>query len=371
MAQAILQQMPVPHPPSTTARLESPVTALAHPGVTASSIMKTMGLCSMYIAVSAGLIHLNKHLMHKDRFPFAIALSTGHMFMTCLCCNILYFVKPSFFPSMAKTEGQRLQMLRWFLPLGCLFAIGMSCSNKAYLYCTVPFLQFMKESNVAVVFALACLAGLQQCTRSRIFVIAWIMLGAGMAIHGEVHFVLVGFGLQALSQLGECGKTVLGEWIMTDGFKLDPLTYTMFMSPICFCILFAFTVLTWDHEIAVQFASWWPVLLPNAFVAFTLNVICAFVIKECSAITFMLTGLVKDMVIVLGCMVWFGDIVVRQQFMGFGICLGGIAFWSLMRSDPDCKPVKNLRISLGEPTKQDMNECSHLLARKSGTTAGP
>lgn len=341
---------------------EMPIAAPA--GVTAAKIVRTLSLCSLYIAVSAALIQLNKHLMHKDRFPFAMALSTGHMFMTCFCSNVLYQIKPSLFPAMAKTEGQRLKMLRWFLPLGLLFAIGLSCSNRAYLYCTVPFLQFMKESNVAVVFALAVCAGLQKCTRTRIFVLLWIMLGAGMAIHGEVHFVFIGFSIQALSQLGECGKTVLGEWIMTDGFKLDPLTYTMFMSPICSCILLVFTAFTWDHEILVQFTKWWPVLLPNALVAFALNVICATVIKECSGITFMLTGLVKDMVIVLGCMVMFGDVVVRQQFIGFAVCLGGIGFWSLMRSDPDSPLVKHLQVALGEEKQLGKGETAQLLMKK-------
>lgn len=340
------------------------VVALPNPGFSASKMIKTLSLCSLYIAVSATLIQLNKHLMHKDRFPFAMALSTGHMFMTFFCSNVLYQFKPSLFPAMEKTEGQRLKMLRWFVPLGCLFAIGLSCSNRAYLYCTVPFLQFMKESNVAVVFVLAVFAGLQQCTRSRIFVLAWIMIGAAMAVHGEVHFVFVGFSIQALSQLGECGKTVLGEWIMTDGFKLDPLTYTMFMSPICSCILLLFTCLTWEHEIAVQFSVWWPVLLPNALVAFALNVICATVIKECSGITFMLTGLVKDMVIVIGCMLMFGDVVVRQQFLGFAVCLGGIGFWSLIRSQPDSPLVKNLQVALGEVPPGDKGEKLQLLARK-------
>merc|ERR1719313_725465 len=137
---------------------------------------------------------------------------------------------------MSKTEGRRVQLLRSFVPLGGLFALGLACSNKAYLYCNVAFLQFMKEANVALVFPLGSIVGLQQCTRSRLFVLGWSLVGACMAVHGEVHFVVVGFVVQVFSQLGECGKTVLGEWIM-QGKKLDPLTYTMFMSPICLSIM--------------------------------------------------------------------------------------------------------------------------------------
>lgn len=354
-------------PPAPLERAVEAVDALPDTGAPVSSyaIFKCLGLCTLYISVSAGLIEFNKHLMHKDRFPFALALTTFHMSMTFFFCNVLYWVRPSLYPAMAKTEGHRLRLLRWFVPLGCLFAIGLVCSNKAYLYCNVAFLQFMKESNVALVFGLGSLLGLQQCTRTRLFVIAWILFGAGYAVHGEVNFLWIGFVIQLLSQFGECGKAVLGEWIMSgSSLKLDPLTYTMFMSPICLSVLLVGTVLTWQHEILVQFQEWWPVLIPNACLAFTLNIVVAVLIKECSAITFILSGLVKDMFIVLASTFFFGELVVRQQMVGFALCLGGIFFWSLMRIDPNSPLVTSLQKILGETTQAEKGELEKLLARK-------
>jgi len=345
---------------------------LPGPGpASSSSVVKCIGVVTLYIFVSASLINFNKYLMHKDRFPFALALTTFHMITTSVLCSILYCIKPSLYPTMAKTEGKRLTLLRWFIPLGLLISIGLSCSNKAYSFCTVAFLQMMKESNVAVVFGLAALAGLQQCTRSKLFVLAWILLGAFLAVRGEVHFVWIGFLIQIASQFGECGKTVLAEWIMNDGCKLDPLTFTMFQAPICLSILLVMTGLTWDHQVATQLKVWWPVLLPNACLAFSLNVMAAVVIKEYSAVTFMLIGLLKDMIIVCGCAVFLGELVVWQQFMGFAICLGGVAFWSLMRIDPSSSHVKNLQDALGEPAHAEKSELKQLLAKMRPAAAGP
>jgi len=345
-------------------QLERAADLLDSPGLTAASIFKCLGLCSLYIAFSACLIQYNKYLMHKDRFPYAMALTTCHMTTTLICCNLLYWVKPSLYPAMKTTEGQRIRLLRWFVPLGFLFALGLACSNKAYQFCDVSFLQFMKEANIAIVFGLGSILGLQECTRSRLFVLAWILLGASMAVRGEVHFVWLGFLVQACSQVGECGKTVLGEWMMRGTLKLDPLTYTMFMAPICLSILIVMTGLTWEHEIATRFQEWWHVLLPNACLAFCLNVIVAVVIKECSAITFILTGLVKDILIVLGSVFFLGEVVVRQQLLGFAFCLGGIAFWSHMRIDPDSSLVKGLQVKLGELGQGEKGEMKQLLARK-------
>lgn len=333
-------------------------------GVPSSYIFKCIGLCSLYILISAILIEYNKYLMHKDRFPFAMALTTCHMSMTLFWSYLLYWIAPSLYSAMPRTEGRRPELLRWFVPLGCLFALGLACSNKAYLYCNVAFLQFMKEANVALVFGLGVFVGIQECSRSKLFILAWILLGAFMAVHGQVEFVWVGFLVQALSQLGECGKTVLGEKIM-QGLKLDPMTYTMFMSPICLSILIVMTGATWEHEVFARLKVWWPVLLPNACLAFLLNVTVAVIIKECSAITFILSGLVKDMVIVLASVYLFNETVVRQQLMGFAICLAGIVLWSHMRVHPHSALVRSVQIGLGEIRQSEKAELSQLLEKKS------
>merc|ERR1719197_2362357 len=105
-----------------------------------------------------------------------------------------------------------------------------------------------------------------------------------MAVQGEVRFVLVGFLFQAISQLAECSKNVMGEWLLNGSdVKLDPLTYTMFMAPVCFAVLLIGNIFAWDPEIIPRMIEWWPYLLPNAALAFCLNVSVALLIKECSA----------------------------------------------------------------------------------------
>merc|ERR1719454_1832481 len=101
---------------------------------------------------------------------------------------------------MEKTAGQRLQLLKYFIPLGAFFAIGLFASNQAYLYCSVAFLQFMKEANVVLVFTLSCFVGMQMATRSKVAVLLWILLGSTLAVQGEMKFVLIGFVIQAISQ---------------------------------------------------------------------------------------------------------------------------------------------------------------------------
>ena len=104
-------------------------------------------------------------------------------------------------------------------------------------YCSVAVLQVMKEANVAIVFCFSCLVGLQVMNHQRLF-IAWVLFGSSMCVVGDVHFVLVDFLLQAMSQRAECTRAVMAEWVLNgNDMKPDPVTYTLFVAPVGLSLL--------------------------------------------------------------------------------------------------------------------------------------
>jgi hypothetical protein len=313
-------------------------------------------LCALYIAISAVLINFNKYMMHKDRFPFAMMLTTCHMTISWLSGLLVYSMVPSLFPSMSLAKENKLTILKFFCPLALLFAIGVVLSNQAYLYCSVAFLQFMKQTNVAMMFALSCFVGSQVCDRMKVFIIMWIMAGAALAVEGEVKFVLLGFLIQGVSQLGECSKNILQEYILSGSeIKLDPLTYQIFMCPVCLVVLFIGNLATWDNAIIERAAIWWPYLIPNALCAFALNVTIAVLIKQTSAMAFILSGVVKDMVIVCASTFMFGDVLARQQIVGFSVATTGIFVWSYCKVQPNAPLVVSFAQALGMDVKEDQS----------------
>mmetsp|Transcript_52095 Transcript_52095/g.138837 ORF Transcript_52095/g.138837 Transcript_52095/m.138837 type:complete len:331 (-) Transcript_52095:83-1075(-) len=302
-------------------------------------VVRVLGLCAGYILLSGGLIEFNKFLMSAERFPHAMALTCLHMLTTSILCNMFYWLRPDLYPTMQATEGKRLQVFRWFVPLGLFFAVGLFFSNEAYVYSSPAFLQFMKEGNIVLVFLLSCVLGLQVATRARVVNIVWILGGSLMAVSGQIDFAITGFTYQLISQLGECSKNVMGDWMMKSHLKLDALTYTMFLSPMCLVVLLIGAALTWEAEILTDFAAQWMYLIPNGCLAFTMNVAVSMLIKECSALAFVLAGLVKDAVIVVLGALYMGEIVVEQQYVGFVVCLTGVFFWSYCRVDPHAPAV--------------------------------
>uniref|UniRef100_A0A7S1M3W4 Sugar phosphate transporter domain-containing protein n=1 Tax=Alexandrium catenella TaxID=2925 RepID=A0A7S1M3W4_ALECA len=326
--------------------------------------LKKLLLCAVYVSVSTLLIRFNKLMMQEGRFPFAMALSAIHMFVSSALCGLLYLAAPHMFPAMEATKGQRCDLMKMFVPIGLFFAVMLVGSNQAYAYCSVALLQFMKEANVMIVFLISCAVGLQSMTRTRVALILWVIVGAAVSVSGDLRFSLLGVAFQAVSQLAECARMVLGEFVLS-GRKLDPLTYTSFVAPLCFVVLLAANLCKWDHRIVPAFLGCWPLLLLNALVAFVLNVLVAAVIKEVSAVGFVLTGLTKDCVIVVLSWLMFSEPITLTQWSAFAMTLGGVGLWSLLRVSPHSPPVQLLERALCvPPAKAEPTEESALVAAK-------
>jgi len=343
------------------------MSAATRDGSARSGVFVAVVLCIMYILCSASLIHFNKFVL--QRFPYPWELTALHMTTSWLFSMVLYAIAPSMFPGMVTVRDRKLEVLRLFVPLGVCFAIALYASNKAYLYSSVAFLQFMKEANVILVFLFCCFAGLQTVDRVKAFIVMWVLIGASTCVHGEVRFSLLGFVVQATSQLFECTKNVLAEYIMSGtGLKLDQFTYTLFMAPCALSILVLGVAATWEHEVIGSAYANMYYLIPNALCAFCLNLIIASVLKHCSAMGFILAGMVKDIVIVVVSSHIFGDIVSYQQYCGFVITLTGCIAWSAVKMYPHGFVTRSLYkicgLPIDEVNAERLSEQSPILTGK-------
>eukprot|EP00930_Biecheleria_cincta_P013273 TRINITY_DN11919_c0_g5_i1.p1 TRINITY_DN11919_c0_g5~~TRINITY_DN11919_c0_g5_i1.p1 ORF type:complete len:329 (+),score=55.46 TRINITY_DN11919_c0_g5_i1:66-1052(+) len=285
-----------------------------------------------YIAASASLITFNKYLMHADRFPFAKALTATHMLVTFSMSLILYTVAPSLYPTMGKAKANWQTLIKYLIPLGSLFALSLYCSNRAYLYSSVAFLQFCKEGNVALVFAMSCAVGLQAFSWKKVAILAVVVSGCSLCAHGELNFVMIGFLLQITSQVAESTKNIIGEVVMSGSdLKLDVLTFVFFQAPCSAVPLVIACAVSWEPNILPAFQAHWPIILLNALNAFALNLVIATSLKRLSAVAFVIIGIVKDSVIVATSSFVFGDHISTAQLVGFSVTVVGIALWGNLK----------------------------------------
>eukprot|EP00928_Gymnodinium_smaydae_P066368 TRINITY_DN49389_c0_g1_i1.p1 TRINITY_DN49389_c0_g1~~TRINITY_DN49389_c0_g1_i1.p1 ORF type:complete len:449 (-),score=55.87 TRINITY_DN49389_c0_g1_i1:162-1439(-) len=303
-------------------------------GAQTGPMLGSLALCAWYIFISSGLIAFNKYLMNVDRFPYAIALTAIHMSMTSFLSLAFFLVAPSWYPAAQLALGEkRSYVLKSLVPISLLFSASLYMSNEGYHYCNIAFLQFIKEGNLAVVYVMSCLVGLQQFDMSKVSVIMWIFCGCTCCVRGEMHFVFYGLVLQVASLLCECSKNIIAELVLRGkGLNLDPLTFTLFQAPLTLIPLGIALALMQPAGLRAAFLANWHLLLPNSMIAFVLNITLAVIIKRLSVIAFVLAGITKDICIVTASALIFGDKVTELQVIGFLMCLSGVFYWSWLKS---------------------------------------
>lgn len=319
-----------------------------------TTVFESMLLGGLYIVLSAGLITFNKSLLAKDRFPHALHLTAIHMMVTTLFSCILYACAPQLYPTMQNALENKGKVLKYIAPLGLMFSIALFCSNQAYQYSSVAFLQFCKEGNVALVFFLSCLIGLQTFSWEKVGVLSVVVMGCSLCAHGEIHFVMWGLALQLTSQVAESSKNLTAELVMSGaGMKLDVLTFVSWQAPCSLIpLLFAISMSSSNMTVLTDLGLYWPHVLGNASLAFLLNVAIAMTLKRLSTLAFVIIGIVKDIVIVAASAAVFHDPISNMQVGGFAVTICGIAMWGHLKMREAAKAAENKEKDPLMPKKQ-------------------
>jgi len=274
--------------------------------------------------------------MAPGMFPHPTALTAFHMASTGSMLLGLYAWDPTFFPMMKKAGAQFQVALFYVLPSGLFFAMAMYFSNKALEYNSIAFVQFCKEGNVAVVFLLSCVAGLQAITWQKLLAVSVILTGCFLCTWGELEFSEIGFAFQMVAQFSDSSKNIVMEMLLgSTGLKLDVLTYLAFQAPCSLVWLLAWLKVQWTPAIIPAFTAHWHLLFANALVAFLVNFTAAIAIKKLSAMGFVFVGVAKDLVIFFASSAVFQSPISSQQLLAFPVIVLGLCIWAWVRSQEE------------------------------------
>jgi hypothetical protein len=287
--------------------------------------------------------------MHPGRFPHAVPLTAFHMVVSFVLSGLGYACFGKYaYPGMDIVKRNPGDFMRKLLPLSILFAVSICCSNQAYIYCSVPFLQMCKEMNVVMIYIAGLVLSVEKYSGQTLAILFLVMGGCWLSIHGEMNPSGVGFAIQLISQTSEVVKIIIQQMIM-QGMRVDPLTMVMTMSPLCLCTLSFGLYFLWEpgtledaHHMAFHICL-------NGLNAFALNVAVALVIRNARGVSFVLAGVIKDVLIVAFAAIFTGALVTRLQVAGFTIAVMGVAAHSLVRSHQDFVDYVLARLSLTKP----------------------
>lgn len=281
------------------------------------------------------MIVFNKAVLSSMNFPFPMFLTTWHMFLATVITQIMSRTT-TMLPSVQEKKVDLDIIKTKILPISMFFALSLVLSNKAYIYLSVSYIQMLKAFTPVAVLSFSFLAGLEQPSFVELYVVSLICIGVAMASVGETYFSLIGFIFQALGIFFESSRLVLTNVLMKH-IKLDPLSSLYYIAPLCATfigiafMIFEFPSMPWERMATQEFLG---IMLLNGIVAFTLNVAVVMLIGNTSALTLTLAGIVKDILLVLSSVAFFGSPVTILQYAGYGLALLGLNAHKEFKRDP-------------------------------------
>lgn len=305
--------------PGSGEPLPAPVTASAPK----KSSLTSSIIVPIWIALSSSVIIYNNYLYNTLEFKFPIFLVTWHLTFAAIGTRILQRTT-NLLEGTKDVNMTKDMFVRSILPIGLLFSGSLILSNSAYLYLSVSYIQMLKAFTPVAILLISWTFRIAEPNKKLAVIVLMISCGVAMASHGELHFNMFGFIIQAAAVAFEASRLVMIQ-ILLHGLKMDPLVSLHYYAPVCAVINLAFLPFTEGLAPFYELATLGPfILLSNAFVAFLLNVAAVFLVGVGSGLILTLAGVFKDILLITGSVLIFGNIVTPLQVIGYSIALGGL-----------------------------------------------
>jgi len=278
---------------------------------------------------SSSIILFNKHILTGYNFPYPATLVLIHMLFASACCTTAKVLGWVDIPQLALR-----QWLTQILPVGLCFAVSLVLGNAAYLYISVAFVQMLKASTPVAVLLCSFAFGLEKPTFKLAGFIVLISAGISTACANEIDMSMIGVAVQMSAVGAEALRLCLVSMLLTSkGLRLSSLATLYYVAPACaLCLLPPW--LWWEgrpllhHHMAPLHHVGAPLLLLNASVVVLLNLSTMALIKHTSALTLNVSGVFKDIGLILWSVYVSGAIVTPLQYVGYGVALAGVVGFS-------------------------------------------
>ncbi|EAQ86568.1 hypothetical protein CHGG_07821 [Chaetomium globosum CBS 148.51] len=194
--------------------------------------------------------------------------------------------------------------LRAIVPIGLLYSASLVCSNMVYLYLSVAFIQMLKAAAPVAVLLTSWAWGVEDPSLKRFLN---VLLIVGGIVFEAMRLVMIQVLLSGDTQ------------------KMDPLVSLYYYAPVCavmnFIIAIVYEADSFNSADLAQ--AGYGLLLLNAMVAFMLN------IGKTSGLVMTLTGILKNiLLVIISVLIWRTNIT-PLQVLGYAIALAGLLYYSL------------------------------------------
>ncbi|WDK12461.1 triose-phosphate transporter [Colletotrichum graminicola] len=277
-------------------------------------------------------ILFNKWLLDTAGFRPAVILTCWHLVFSTLATQILARTT-SLLDDRHKVKMTGRVYLRAVVPIGLLYSGSLVCSNLVYLYLSVSFIQMLKAGAPVAVLFTSWAWGVADPSTKTLYNILLIVAGVALASFGEIEFSWIGFIFQMGGIVFEAIRLVMIQVLLKgdeNAQRMNPLVSLYYYAPVCavmnFFVAWASEFSTFKFEDLQKTGV--TMLLLNAAVAFMLNVSSVFLIGKTSGLVMTLTGILKNILLIVASVIIWRTSITVMQFVGYAIALFGLVIYS-------------------------------------------
>ncbi|KAG2440748.1 hypothetical protein HXX76_003605 [Chlamydomonas incerta] len=245
----------------------------------------------------------------------------------------------------ARTMTRRLPWSEYFrmvVPNGITTGLDIGFSNKSLVFINLSFYTMCKSTVPVFLLFFAFIWGIEKPNWELMAVVLVIVSGLALLVRGETKFNMLGFGLvmtaSCLSGLRFTLTQVLLHGHQSSAALGGPLEVLEMLTPVMSVTVLLFS-LAWEElwvvlpgspyfETAERTLLTALVIAAGAIIAFLMVWTEYQVIKETSALTFMIAGTVKEVVTVLAAILIMGDELTLVNSMGLVIVIVGVLLFN-------------------------------------------
>ncbi|XP_053995025.1 solute carrier family 35 member C2 [Hylaeus anthracinus] len=305
--------------------------------------IQTFILILIYFSLSVGLTFYLQWLYKTYGFNFPLTVVICHLAMKFLLSAIIRCVRTCY-------KRQQQLKLPWqsiivmVMPVGIASGLDVGLSNWALSLITISLYSMTKSTTIIFILGFALILKLERKSWSLICIVVMISGGLFMFTYKSTQFGIFGFAICLLASFSSGIRWTMTQLIMQKskvGMKspIDMMYYMQLwmLVPIIPVMLWFegshlysnFITTDWSdvHSIAMTTT----VVLGSAFIAFHMEVMEFLVVTHTSSLTLSITGITKEICILILAVEWKGDQMSGLNFIGLLMCLGGIMIHTVQK----------------------------------------
>nr|ACO15708.1 Solute carrier family 35 member C2 [Caligus clemensi] len=286
-----------------------------------------------YFGSSIGLTLYQKKVLRKYPYPLTIVLC--HLFIKFILSWTLRFLLRGHRSNVSLDWRTYIRQLSI---IGCTSAMDIGLSNWAIEFVTISLYTITKTTSIPFILLFALIFRLEKKSCGLISTVLMIFLGLFIFSYESTSFNFIGFSMALSASVLAGVRWTYTQLIMQKRSDLglsNPIDMIYHVQPIMILSLIVFSISFEGETIATtihgfRFHSFGDIsstlfyISMGAFLAFFMEVSEYFVIYSYSSLTLAITGVVKDIILILSGISLYHDNITFIKALGIGICMIGI-----------------------------------------------